>query len=1208
MLSRRIAAALLALCAPAAFALQSTTTTMAFSAAQIAPGGIIAMAATVSGNTPTGTVKFYEGTIVLAEVPLVNATATFQTSAFVTPGRHDVLGAYQGDAANAPSSGPGHFEVLPPPSAVTSISPSHLPAGTLDALLWIRGTDFRADMQVTVNGEFVQSQVDSPRVVRAVLPASLLATPGSLSIVLHGDGTKGNPDAAVAFPVDAPGPPPLTVSIGTSSATASNITPHGQTLWLVGRTFTDGTFSSEFYESAAKTDFDSDGTEVYQTIGGTGMEIPSNSVFVVTDLASGAVRAQAPVNGGRRRYAFLPFNLVQGMRDGQATRLGISTPYTLLLWVRPGVAAWSATHLPATTLTPDMFVPLGSTQPAPAAFLPDDLIVAIGTDSYTYDRIGNYLPVADPGVPSLIVDDASVVEGNSGTSYLDFHVHLTSASSSAVSAILWVTGGTATSSDFNGSLSMGVDFQPGELVKTVSVAVNADLLNEPDETVLARLTVPNPAQTILLATAVGTIRNDDARPTISIADGTVVEGNGHGATSYPVTITLSTPRGASTEGSLRITGVTADDTDAFLGINTYFTISEGLTSTNVYVPIIADANDEDDETFTIQLSSTDAALGQSRATVTIIDDDDPPAVTFRPMVVREGTGTDTTFDLYVDVNGGSERPMSIDYDVIGGGTASTSDFAFSAGTLNLVPPNAYPPQSNKIPVTIRGDSIAEGPETLPVVFHDAANVQSTTLPAWITIADDDRQSPYAGAIAADRPYAWYRLDDAADSVIKDSSGNGRDGTYHGNVRHNMPGALATPEPAAWFAANAGYASLPGVWGGAGWTEFSVEAWVKIDTPADPYAAYSAAAQIFSGSSFLNFQLSTYSAGTVRMSASSGSSVTLSAPVISANEWHHAVLSVRSGASALYIDGVSVATSSATFGALWDAAGPTFGGAYASIDELAVYRKALTAAEVSRHYALRSDIVRADFDGNASTDLVLRNPAAGANALWLMNGTAYSSTVNLPYLPPDFRIEGTADFDADGQTDLLLRNYANGNNALWLMNGTAIKAIVNLPWLPTSPDFRFEGTADIDGDGATDILIRNYANGNDAAWLMHGLTFASVVNLPALPDTNYRMAGSGDFNADGKADIVWRNQTTGSDAVWLMNGTSLLSILNLPALPNTAYRFNGVADFDGDSKPDLVLRNYTTGANAIWLLDGGVLKSIVDLPTLPNTQYQIMGPR
>ena len=258
--------------------------------------------------------------------------------------------------------------------------------------------------------------------------------------------------------------------------------------------------------------------------------------------------------------------------------------------------------------------------------------------------------------------------------------------------------------------------------------------------------------------------------------------------------------------------------------------------------------------------------------------------------------------------------------------------------------------------------------------------------------------------------------------------------------------------------------------------------------------------------------------------------------------------------------------------------------------------------------IAANVAGADFSGDGKTDIVLRNYTTGQNAVWIMNGTALSSIVDLPLLAnTSYRIEGTADFNANGSTDIVLRNYATGQNALWLMSGTAVSAVVDLPALPNTA-YHFEGTGDFTGDGKADLILRNYVSGQNALWVMNGTALSSIVDLPALPNTSYRIESAGDFNNDGKTDIVLRNYATGQNALWLMNGTSLSSIVDLPALPNTSYRIDAVGDFNADSRPDIVLRNYTTGQNAVWLMNGTAISSIVDLPALPNTSFEINGPR
>jgi hypothetical protein len=252
--------------------------------------------------------------------------------------------------------------------------------------------------------------------------------------------------------------------------------------------------------------------------------------------------------------------------------------------------------------------------------------------------------------------------------------------------------------------------------------------------------------------------------------------------------------------------------------------------------------------------------------------------------------------------------------------------------------------------------------------------------------------------------------------------------------------------------------------------------------------------------------------------------------------------------------------------------------------------------------------KGDFNGDGSTDVLWRNPSTGANAVWLLNRTAYGSTVNLPGLVNSaYHFEGTADFNGDGQTDIVLRNESTGANALWVMNGTSVASVVNLPALPNAA-YHIQGTGDFDGDGRPDIIWRNVTTGANAVWIMDGTTLSTTVNLPALPSPDYHLESAGDFNGDGKPDIVWRNNTTGANALWLMNGTSYSSTVDLPGLANPDYRIAGIADFDGDGRTDILWRNVSTGAMAIWKMNGTSFQSIVDLPPLPNPQYEVGGPR
>ena len=126
------------------------------------------------------------------------------------------------------------------------------------------------------------------------------------------------------------------------------------------------------------------------------------------------------------------------------------------------------------------------------------------------------------------------------------------------------------------------------------------------------------------ATATGTINDDDGSPTVSVSDAGATEGGAvefrvslSAASSRQVTVDYATSGGTATSG----TDFTAASGSLTFGINE--------TAKTVSVATTEDSMDENDETFTLTLSSpNNATMGDATATGTINDDDEPvPALT-----------------------------------------------------------------------------------------------------------------------------------------------------------------------------------------------------------------------------------------------------------------------------------------------------------------------------------------------------------------------------------------------------------------------------------------------------------------------------------------------------------------------------------------------------------------------------------------------------
>ena len=244
----------------------------------------------------------------------------------------------------------------------------------------------------------------------------------------------------------------------------------------------------------------------------------------------------------------------------------------------------------------------------------------------------------DDGAPSLSVAAASGPEGG----LVNFTVRLSPASGQAVTVAYATAPGTATSSpdgvgaDFTATAGT-LTFASGETSRPVPVLITDDSVHDPNETFTLMLSNPLGATlTATDATATGTILDDEALPSVSVADTSGTEGSPvvfrvslSPTSTQVVTVAYATAFGTATSAD-------------FTPVSGVLTIPAGAASGMVEVPTINDFLNEDDETFTMTLSnpSANATLGTAMATGTIKDDasDDAITLTVNPSSVREDAG------------------------------------------------------------------------------------------------------------------------------------------------------------------------------------------------------------------------------------------------------------------------------------------------------------------------------------------------------------------------------------------------------------------------------------------------------------------------------------------------------------------------------------------------------------------------------------------
>ncbi|MCE9545409.1 MAG: cellulose binding domain-containing protein, partial [Planctomycetia bacterium] len=131
-----------------------------------------------------------------------------------------------------------------------------------------------------------------------------------------------------------------------------------------------------------------------------------------------------------------------------------------------------------------------------------------------------------PPLPTLLIGNATVTEGNSGTVNMTYTVTLSQASSSPVTVKYATADGTALAgSDYNAA-SGTLTFAVGETSKIITVAVRGDTLVEGAENFRVVLSNASGA-TIAAATGTGTITDDDQPPAASPV--TLTKGDDWGA-------------------------------------------------------------------------------------------------------------------------------------------------------------------------------------------------------------------------------------------------------------------------------------------------------------------------------------------------------------------------------------------------------------------------------------------------------------------------------------------------------------------------------------------------------------------------------------------------------------------------------------------------------------------------------------------------------
>jgi chitinase len=259
----------------------------------------------------------------------------------------------------------------------------------------------------------------------------------------------------------------------------------------------------------------------------------------------------------------------------------------------------------------------------------------------------------------LSVSDATVIEGDSGTSDAIFQVTLSAPCEAAVTVNYATADHTATSGTDYSATSGMLTIPAGQTTGVIRVPVLGDHQAEPYEKFFF-LNLSSPAYASLTKTsATATIRDQDSPGTFAFDQASYSVNENAGSKTVVLTVVRTNGGTGAVIIPYTVLSVTATAGQDFQSTSGTVNFADGQISSTISVAIINDSLVETPETFSVTLgtpSISAASLGAIKTTtVTIISEDTappPPRINSISTVISKGsmTGINITFSTALDPN------------------------------------------------------------------------------------------------------------------------------------------------------------------------------------------------------------------------------------------------------------------------------------------------------------------------------------------------------------------------------------------------------------------------------------------------------------------------------------------------------------------------------------------------------------------------------
>lgn len=342
--------------------------------------------------------------------------------------------------------------------------------------------------------------------------------------------------------------------------------------------------------------------------------------------------------------------------------------------------------------------------------------------------------ILNDDIAMVSIDDATIVEGDSGQQLAAVTVSLSNPSDGVITIDFETEDGSATAGQDYLATDGTLTFAIGEMVQTIFIPILGDTIDEFDEDFEVILTGQTGGAYLPYYPEADVDIEDNDTAGISISDKSITEGNSGSVSAsfvvklstladHPITIDYATANGSALAG--------AD----YLSASGALTIPAGQLQGIIPVTVLGETLGEPNETYFVNLTnaSSGAVFVDAQAKGTIVNDD-PGAFRVNDVSITEGSSGTKVVTLTVSLTRSFSVTTTIDYATANGSADSGNDFVFTSGTLNFAPGVV----SSTVTVTINSDVADELDETFLLnLSNPTGGATIYDGQGVVTIKDDD---------------------------------------------------------------------------------------------------------------------------------------------------------------------------------------------------------------------------------------------------------------------------------------------------------------------------------------------------------------------------------------------------------------------------------------------------------------------------------------